>query len=148
MIVDACYAASAVERKDFKPAPMGSRGLGQLAFDKGMKILTATQAANVAIETGGSIGHGLLTYALLKEGLEKTQADFKAKDKTINLKEWLEFGEYRVPKLYEDLAKGNLKSMGKGVETFGQKITNESTQTPSLFDFTRKSKQMTLVKLP
>src|SRR6266850_4028036 len=64
MIVDACHAASAVEGKDFKPGPMGSRGLGQLAFDKGMKILTATQAANAAIETGGSIGHGLLTFAL------------------------------------------------------------------------------------
>ncbi len=58
MIMDACNAASAVEGRDFKPAPMGSRGLGQLAFDKGMKILAATQAANVAIESGGTIRHG------------------------------------------------------------------------------------------
>jgi len=85
MIVDACHAASAVQGR-LKPAPMGSRGLGQLAFDKGMKILTATQAANVAIETGGTIGHGLLTFALVVEGLERNQADFRAADKTINLK--------------------------------------------------------------
>lgn len=148
MIVDACYA-DAFKGKDFKPAPMGSRGLGQLAFDKGMKILSATQAANVAIETGGRIGHGLLTYALLKEGLEKSDADFKAKDKTINVREWLEFAEFRVPGLYEELKKGNLKSIGKGVEIvdLGGKKEDESTQRPSLFDFTRKPDQMTLVNL-
>jgi len=65
MIVDACHAAAAVEGDEFKPGPMGSRGLGQLSYDKGMRILTATQAANVAIESG-SLGHGLLTYALVK----------------------------------------------------------------------------------
>jgi uncharacterized caspase-like protein len=50
MIVDACHSASAVQGKDFKPGPMGSRGLGQLAYDKGMRILAATQPDNVALE--------------------------------------------------------------------------------------------------
>ncbi len=150
MIVDACYAASAVG-KNFKPAPMGSRGLGQLAFDKGMKILTATQAANVAIEAGGTIGHGLLTFALLKEGIEKKEADFKAKDNSINLKEWLEYGEFSVPKLYEKLAKGELKGINKGTEVIdlsGNNKTQVSFQTPTLFDFTKKKAEMILVKLP
>ena len=45
---------------------MGSRGLGQLSYDKGMRILTATQADNVALEKGGL---GLLMRALLVDGL-------------------------------------------------------------------------------
>lgn len=151
MIIDACHAASAVEGKDFKPAPMGSRGLGQLAFDKGMKILAATQAANIAIESGGTIGHGLLTYALLREGFDQNKADFRAKDKIINLKEWLEYGEFAVPQLYEKLAKGELKGFGKGSEKInlnGNDKTRNSLQTPILFDFTKKRQEMILAQLP
>lgn len=151
MIVDACYAASAVEGEDFKPAPMGSRGLGQLAFDKGMKILAATQAANVAIETGGSIGHGLLTFALVREGLELDKADFRAADKVIGLKEWLEYGEYRVPGLYDDLSNGRLKSVGKARAELigvGARDSKSSTQQPSLFDFTRVDSGIVLAQLP
>lgn len=151
MIVDACHAASAVEGNEFKPAPMGSRGLGQLAFDKGMKILTATQAANAAIEAGGSIGHGLLTFALLREGLENNKADFRITDRIINLKEWLEYGEFRVPGMYEELASGKLKSIGKArAELFGEGEMKKQTlsQQPSLFDFAPKRSQTVLVQLP
>ena len=34
MIVDACFSSASVEQEGFKPGPMGSRGLGQLAYDK------------------------------------------------------------------------------------------------------------------
>lgn len=49
---------------------MGSRGLGQLAFDKGMKILTATQSYNIALEND-IIKQELLTYALIKMGFKR-----------------------------------------------------------------------------
>jgi hypothetical protein len=39
---------------------MGDRGLSQLAYDKGMQILAATQTENVAIESE-KLGQGLLT---------------------------------------------------------------------------------------
>lgn len=143
MIVDACYASTAVEGRDFKPAPMGSRGLGQLAFDKGMQILTATQAANVAVESA-SIGHGLLSYALLSDGLGKSRADFRAKDNEILLKEWLQFGEYRVPFLYEDLAKGKLRSVGIRAGIYGGRNKAPAFQKPSLFDFRKKKTKIVL----
>ena len=44
LIVDDCHSAAAIEGTDFKPGPMGSRGLGQLSYDKGMRILTATRS--------------------------------------------------------------------------------------------------------
>ena len=75
---------------------MGSRGLGQLSYDKGMRILTASQADNVALESA-LIRQGLLTYALTHDGLEAAQADFKPKDQAILLAEWLQYAEQRVP---------------------------------------------------
>lgn len=105
LIVDACHSTSAVEGRGFKPGPMGSRGLGQLSYDKGMRILTATQADNVALENK-TIKQGLLTYALTRDGLEAHHADFKPQDKTITLLEWLEYGEARVPKLNEEIRSG------------------------------------------
>lgn len=105
LIVDACHSTAAVEGRGFKPGPMGSRGLGQLSYDKGMRILTATQADNVALENK-AIKQGLLTYALTKDGLELRHADFKPQDKTITLLEWLEYGEARVPKLNEEIRSG------------------------------------------
>ena len=50
LIVDACQSAAAVDRDGFKPGPLGSRGLGQLAYDKGMRVLAACQKAGVALE--------------------------------------------------------------------------------------------------
>jgi uncharacterized caspase-like protein len=132
MIVNACYSSAAITGEGFKPGPMGSRGLGQLSYEKGMRILAATQADNVALENE-LIRQSLLTYALIRDGLELGRADFKPEDKVITLAEWLAYGEDRVPKLYESILSG--------------KITDPDTlriQQPSLFDFSRKRRDMVL----
>lgn len=109
LITDACQSAAAVAGQGFKPGPMGSRGLGQLAYDKGMRVLAATQADNVALGHG-SIKQGLLTYALMHEGLELGLADYKPVDKTILLSEWLVYATERVPQLFEDVLRGQMRS--------------------------------------
>jgi uncharacterized caspase-like protein len=163
MIVDACHAASAVEGGKFKPGPMGSRGLGQLAFDKGMRILTATQADNVALENQ-LIKQGLLTYALIRDGVESRQADYRPKDKVIGVGEWLAYGVECVPTLYEELMAKKAKS--GGVNSWRQTRVTITTrnregrsrdlkevvlrtriQQPSLFDFTRKKADVILSAL-
>lgn len=68
VIIDACHSGASVAANGFKPGPMGDRTLGQLAFDKGIRILAATQADNVAGEEAGR-GLGLLTAALIDVGL-------------------------------------------------------------------------------
>ena len=149
LIVDACHSAAAVEGKEFKPGPMGSRGLGQLAYDKGMRILAATQAANVAIESGGKIDHGLLTYALIEDGLGLAQADFRPKDGQITLKEWLEYGVTDVPTLYARLLNKELKAVGRGSEEIETGTGNKRPaiyQQPSLFDFARQRRELILTK--
>jgi WD40 repeat protein len=163
IIVDACHATSAVEGSGFKPGPMGSRGLGQLAFDKGMKILTATQSDNVALENN-RIKQGLLTYALIQDGINARQADYKPKDKIISINEWLSYGVERVPKLYEEVRPGSVQNFGKGagqqpnlvmISQNGKSISKAleevvmaaKVQQPSLFDFTRRRREVTLVNV-
>ena len=140
LIVDACHSAAAIEGTDFKPGPMGSRGLGQLSYDKGMRILTATQTDNVALEKGGL---GLLMHALLQDGLTAWQADYKPRDKAILLTEWLGYGVERVPQLYTEMKDGRRRG------TFdARELDNDKTQQPSLFDFARRRREVILARQP
>jgi hypothetical protein len=160
MIADACHSAATVNVAGFKPGPMGSRGLGQLAYDKRMRILTSTQADDVALESQ-LIKQGLLTYALTHDGIEAEQADFKPKDKIITLAEWLEYGVRRVPALYEEVKRGELQSFGQGPEKrglvhsagkpdsvigSGSPAMRKGYQQPSLFDFSRRKSDIALVR--
>jgi len=163
MIVDACHSAASVEGEGFKPGPMGSRGLGQLAYDKGMRILTSTQSDDVALETDLT-QQGLLSYALTHDGIDAGEADFKPRDKAITLSEWLEYGVDRVPKLYTEIAQkyqlvalNQLKNISIGPNDrtrlliFSRDGTNSSlkknsNQQPSLFDFTRTRNPVVLVQ--
>lgn len=136
MIVDACHSAASVG-DEFKPGPMGSRGLGQLAFDKGMRILVASQADDVALESD-LIKQGLLSFALVENGLEGKQADFKPKDKKITLEEWLSYGVNRVPSLAEEVKTGKVVASRGAVRTFsGELKKKRAIQQPALFDFTK-----------
>jgi len=143
MVVDTCHSAATVEEPGFKPGPMGSRGLGQLAYDKGMRILAASQADDVALESE-KLKQGLLTYALVHDGLEAKQA-VKPGTKEITLDSWLEYGSERVPTLYEEVLKGKVQTFDEGpkdVRIDEQLSGGTSTlkrpsafQQPSLFNF-------------
>ncbi len=137
MIVDACHSAASVEGENFKPGPMGSRGLGQLAYDKGMRILAASQVDQYAIETE-AIGQGLLSYALVHDGLERGAADFRPRDRRILLSEWLAYGKARVPELYREWQRGELVLSGKAAVLRPSNSARDpvsALQQPALFDF-------------
>ncbi|MEM8598734.1 MAG: hypothetical protein AAGF99_02340 [Bacteroidota bacterium] len=142
VVIDACHAAAAVEGSAFKPGPLGSRGLGQLAYSKGMRILSATQAADVALETD-QLGLGLLTYALVSNGLRSGLADGaqvrSSPDGRITLTEWLQYGVRRVPDLHEALRSGDPSAieLGRSGSLTGTP-TAKYLQTPSLFDYGRR----------
>lgn len=111
VVIDACQSALAVDAGGFKPGPLGSRGLGQMVYDKKMRLLAASQSNEVAFESA-SIGHGLLTYALGIEGIDQGQADHAPKDGAITLGEWLRYGATRVPALADALVTGDGASRG------------------------------------
>jgi hypothetical protein len=147
MIVDACHSEATVAAEGFKPGPMGSRGLGQLAYDKGMRILAASKSNEEAMELGGNIRQGLLSYALVEEGLVEDKA---AKDGKILMSGWLTYGEQEVPNLYKA---GKIKGPkgeqpaapnGRDIIYLGRDQPPPAYQEPVLFDF-NKNKTDTLL---
>ncbi len=104
LVIDSCNSGHALEMKDKRSGPMNSRGLAQLAYEKGMHILTAAQGYQAALELS-QLGHGLLTYTLIEEGLKTSVADIKPKDGQIILREWLNHASLRVPKLQLEIMK-------------------------------------------
>jgi hypothetical protein len=134
LILDACFSAESVQAGDFKPGPLGSRGLGQLAYDKRMRILAASQSDEVAHEYD-YLQQGLLTYVLTHDGLEEGKADWKPVDQKITVGEWLAYAVDAVPKFVPDKAK-NAASKAAG-DRFGNSSANATFQLPVLFDFSK-----------
>ncbi|MEP6568774.1 MAG: caspase family protein [Acidobacteriota bacterium] len=104
LVIDACNSGQALESEEKRRGPMNSKGLAQLAYEKGMYILTAAQSYQAALETA-QLGHGLLTYALVEEGLKTPVADNEPKDGVLNVREWLDFATERVPQMQEEKMK-------------------------------------------
>jgi WD40 repeat protein/uncharacterized caspase-like protein len=136
MVIDACNSGQALEAEEKRRGPMNSKGLAQLAYEKGMYILTAAQSYQAALEAA-QLGHGLLTYALVEEGLKTAVADNEPKDGVLSAREWLDFAAERVPQMQEEKMK---QSRGLGLDiafTEGeQKIADpekRSIQRPRVF---------------
>lgn len=102
LVIDACNSGQALEAREKRRGPMNSKGLAQLAYEKGMNILTAAQAYQVAMEDS-QLGHGFMTYALVEEGLKTTSADSQPADGEVWLREWLDYSVARVPEIHQEL---------------------------------------------
>ena len=98
LVIDACNSGQALEAEEKRRGPMNSRGLAQLAYEKGMYVLTAAQSYQAALEAS-KLGHGYLTYALVEEGLKTAAADIQPTDGQVLLKEWLDYATQRVPQM-------------------------------------------------
>jgi uncharacterized caspase-like protein len=146
LIIDACHSAASVDAGGFRAGPMGDAGLGQLAFDKGIRILTATQADDVALESP-ELGQGLLTYALAQDGLAAAKADLDGNGQ-INLDEWLRYAVQRLPVLSSEVALGKYRGVApawRGFVLSDEFDSRPSLQEPSLFDFTDRPSTVVLV---
>jgi WD40 repeat protein len=100
LVIDACNSGQALEAEERRRGPMNSRGLAQLAYEKGMYVLTAAQGYQAALEVK-ELGHGLLTYALVEEGLKTAAADRAPKDGKTVAREWMDYATVRVPELQQ-----------------------------------------------
>jgi hypothetical protein len=136
MVIDACNSGQALEAEEKRRGPMNSKGLAQLAYEKGMYILTAAQSYQAALEAA-QLGHGLLTYALVEEALKTTIADNEPRDGKLIAREWLDFATERVPLMQEEKMK---QGRGAGLDisfTEGEQRTADpdkrSVQRPRVF---------------
>lgn len=100
-VIDACKSGQALEAEVARRGPMNSKGLAQLAYEKGIYILAAAQSYQAAIEAD-ELGHGLLTYALIEDGIKKTAADRAPRDGRVLLQEGLNFAIERIPQFQEE----------------------------------------------
>jgi WD40 repeat protein len=97
LVIDACNSGQALEAEEKRRGPMNSKGLAQLAYEKGMYILTAAQSYQAALEAA-QLGHGFLTYVLVEEGLKKGEADPPSShDGQVVVREWFDYAAERVP---------------------------------------------------
>jgi WD40 repeat protein/uncharacterized caspase-like protein len=136
LIIDACNSGQALEAEEKRRGPMNSKGLAQLAYEKGMYILTAAQSFQAALEAA-QLGHGYLTYALVEEGLKTPVADTEPKDGVLIAREWLNFATDRVPQMQQEKM---TQGRGLGLEiAFTEGETNisdpqkRSVQRPRVF---------------
>ncbi len=130
LIIDACNSGQALEAEEKRRGPMNSKGLAQLAYEKGMYILTAAQSFQAALEAA-QLGHGYLTYALVEEGLKTPVADSSPKDGVVIAREWLNFATERVPQMQEEkMSQGR----GLGLEEISfSEGEKRSVQRPRVF---------------
>jgi hypothetical protein len=138
LIIDACQSGKVLGRTEEGRGPVNSKGLAQLAYDKGMTILAASQSYQAALEvsrteTGKDIRHGLLTYALLT-GL----ANGRTTDASGDLLEraWLDYAVNEVPRLQiaemeERLRKGSQLLFTSSGREDGE--LDERIQVPRVF---------------
>jgi hypothetical protein len=63
-------------------------------------VLTAAQGYQAALEVK-ELGHGLLRFALVEEGLKSSVADKTPEDGKILAREWLDYATMRVPESQE-----------------------------------------------
>lgn len=136
LIVDACQSGQILESSERRRGPLNARGFGQLAYEKGMYVLTATQSHQAATEAQ-RFGHGLLTYGLVTEGLDEGAADSAPKDGVIELREWLDFSVRRTPELQLILMK-EAETVGRKLafrygDDGGKKVDEKAVQTPRVY---------------
>lgn len=128
LVVDACNSGQALDAEEKRRGPMNSKGLAQLAYEKGMYIMTASQSVEEAF-VSGKLKHSYLTYALVEEGLKTKVADADHNSE-VNLREWFDYALARVPKLREE----TLQSKSVVEETPAVKaVRGQKSQTPRLF---------------
>jgi WD40 repeat protein len=145
LAIDACRSAGAIQDGVFKAGPLGNRGFGQFAYDKGMRVLAASQRNQASLEAGAT-ENGLLTFALIDRLRAGALVETKG---SVSLSAWLREAERAVPDVHRRVLTGEqirgqtvvLKILDPAtltVKRFSQGgETVELTQRPVLFDFYR-----------
>jgi WD40 repeat protein/uncharacterized caspase-like protein len=133
LVIDSCDSGQALGRDSEGKGPMNSRGVAQLAYDKGMYVLAASEWQALEEE---QLGHGLLTFALVDEGLKQGKAPRDSQG-DLTERSWLEYATNRVPELQTQIKTdvtdvAQSRSLKKRDVSF-EPAENTDMQRPRLF---------------
>ncbi len=126
LILDCCHSGQALESEEWRVGPMNSRGLAQLAWEKGMEILTASQSDQFAQEAK-ELGHGVLTYALLEGFINAPYED----NSRLLARTWLDYAAEEVPEIVENNIAFKGLTFSSNLEEIEEKTIQ--IQTPEVF---------------
>jgi hypothetical protein len=149
LVIDACNSGQVLESFDARHGPMNNKGLAQLAYDKGMYILTASQSIEPAY-VSEALKRSYLSYALVEEGLKTPVADTHPKDGKITVKEWFDYAGRRVPQLRKDVNEGLFAVEAKKdleeeeTKEKKKKTKEKSSQRPRVF-YRRQNNSQALI---
>jgi WD40 repeat protein len=116
LVIDACNSGQALDSEEKRRGPMNSKGLAQLAYEKGMYVLTASQSIELAYESE-ALKHSYMTYALIEEGLKTRVKETDANgDGQVWLKEWVDFAVKRVPRMRDERIEQNASRRNKSLD--------------------------------
>jgi WD40 repeat protein len=129
LVLDACHSGQALESEDWRVGPMNSHGLSQLAWEKGMDILTASQSQETAKEVS-KYGHGLLTFALL-QGFDRAP---RSKG-LLMARPWMDYAAGQVPSILTKDAEIITKTteLARGIKVLNGSSQPLLVQTPRVF---------------
>jgi hypothetical protein len=113
LILDSCYSGQALEGSELV-GPIRLRGLTGLAYEKGISLLAASESSDPSFEIK-KLGASVLTYALIREGLQQGKADGRPLDGRIELEEWLRYAPARVPSLVSEANGSSAGAPSSGV---------------------------------
>jgi len=132
LVIDACNSGQALESEEKRRGPMNSKGLAQLAYEKGIYILTAAQSLQEAkADKKIARGHGYLTYALVTEAIQQKKA--ADKEGKVVLREWVDYAVQRVPRMQQAEAAERRRFVKKPGEKPAALTGDEEIQTPRVF---------------
>ena len=140
LLLDACNSGQALTAEERRRGPMNTRGLAQLAYEKGMYVLAASQSREVAYESE-SFKHSYLAFALLEEGIKSGLAD-RNHDGQILLQEWFGYASERVPELRRQKVK-------RTKELIEEEADEQKVQRPRVF-YTREggAEKLVIARVP
>ena len=98
IVFDTCSSGSRAEHDRSTTGAAEPVRLQRLAYDKGVFFLSSSQTYEQAREYG-VLGHGLLSYRLIVEGLERGLADREPRDGAVDLRELFQYAVDTVPEL-------------------------------------------------
>jgi hypothetical protein len=104
-----------------------------------MRVLAASQADDVALESA-KVRQGLLTYALVRDGLQHRRA---AREGVVTLGGLLAYAAQRVPGLYREVLAGDVRdadgASSRNVGVVRPRAGQASVvQRPELFDYGKR----------